>query len=115
MKQLSPGVNSAWTLLFIAGLFEAGWVIGMKYSEGFTKIVPSAITLVCMVVSMVLLSYAVKTLPIGTGYAVWTGIGVVASVVLGIILFNEPREFLRLFFITLIMIGIVGLKLITKG
>jgi len=114
MKQLSLGMNSAWIVLFIAGLFEAGWVIGMKYSEGFTKLIPSAFTLVCMIISMFLLSYAVKTLPIGTGYAVWTGIGVVASVILGIILFNENREFLRLFFITLIMIGIAGLKIITK-
>ncbi|HOJ19102.1 MAG: multidrug efflux SMR transporter [Ignavibacteriales bacterium] len=114
MKYPVLNTNTAWLLLFIAGLFEAGWVIGMKYSDGFTRIIPSIITVICMVISMLLLSYAVRTLPIGTGYAVWTGIGVIASVILGIILFKEEKDFLRLFFITLIMIGITGLKVVTK-
>jgi len=81
MKYPVLNTNTAWLLLFIAGLFEAGWVIGMKYSDGFTRIIPSIITVICMVISMLLLSYAVRTLPIGTGYAVWTGIGVIASVI----------------------------------
>jgi len=104
---------SDWAILFIAGLFEAGWVIGLKYSEGFSRPIPSVITIVLMIISMVLLSYAVKTIPIGTGYAVWTGIGVIASVIMGILLFKEPSDFLRLFFIFLILIGISGLKFIS--
>lgn len=101
----------AWLLLFIAGIFEIAWVIGLKYSDGFTKLVPSIFTISSMIVSMGLLAMAVKSLPVGTAYAVWTGIGAVGAAVLGIILFNESKEFLRLFFIFLIIIGIAGLKI----
>ncbi len=104
----------AWFLLFIAGLFEIAWAIGLKYSEGFSKLGPSIFTIVCMLISFSLLSYALKTLPVGTGYAVWTGIGAVGTAILGIALFNEPRDFTRLFFILLIITGIAGLKLFTR-
>ena len=101
----------AWTLLLIAGLLEVGWAIGLKYSEGFTKLVPSALTLASMVASVVLLGLAVKTLPLGTGYAVWTGIGAVGTAILGIVLFGEPATMARIGSILLIVAGIAGLKL----
>ncbi len=104
----------AWFILFIAGLFEAGWAIGLKYSEGFSKLYPSIFTIVSMTISVVLLAYSLKYLPVGTAYAVWTGIGAVSTVILGIILFNESREFVRLFFIFLIIVGIAGLKVYSK-
>mgnify|MGYP005837689739 CR=1 FL=1 len=100
-----------WLILFIAGLFEIAWAIGIKYSDGFSKFWPSAFTIVCMIISMGLLAYSVKHIPVGTAYAVWTGIGAVGTAVLGIILFQESRELIRVFFILLIVIGIVGLKL----
>lgn len=100
----------AWIYLFIAGVLEVGWAIGMKQSEGFTKLVPSLWTIGLMIVSFALLSQAVRSLPIGTGYAVWTGIGAVGTAIAGIILFNESRDPLRIGFIALILIGIVGLK-----
>jgi quaternary ammonium compound-resistance protein SugE len=103
----------AWAVLFVAGLMEIGWAIGLKYTEGFTRLVPSALTLACMVASIVLLGLAVKTLPIGTAYAVWTGIGAVGTAILGIILFGDPATALRLACIGLIVAGIVGLKLVT--
>ena len=99
-----------WIVLFIAGLFEVAWAIGLKYSEGFSKPVASVFTIVTMIISMALLSYSVKTLPVGTAYAVWTGIGAVGTAILGIFLFNESREFMRIFFIFLIIVGIVGLR-----
>lgn len=99
-----------WIILFIAGLFEVGWAIGLKYTEGFSKFWPSVVTVACMIISMAGLAYAVKQLPVGTAYAVWTGIGAVGTAVLGIILFNESKELLRIFFIFLIVVGIVGLK-----
>ena len=104
----------SWIVLFIAGLFEIAWAIGLKYSEGFSKPVASVFTIVTMIISMALLSYSVKTLPVGTAYAVWTGIGAVGTAVLGIFLFNESREFMRIFFIFLIVVGIVGLKFYVK-
>ena len=104
----------AWIILFIAGLFEVAWAIGLKYSNGFTKLWPSVFTIVTMVTSMGLLSFSVKSLPVGTAYAVWTGIGAVGTAILGILLFNESKEFLRLFFILLIIAGIAGLKFYTK-
>ncbi len=104
----------AWILLFIAGLFEVAWAIGLKYSAGFSKLGPSIFTIVCMLISFSLLSYALKTLPVGTGYAVWTGIGVVGTAILGIVLFQEPRDFTRIFFIFLIIAGIAGLKIFTR-
>ena len=100
-----------WLILFVAGLFEVAWAIGLKYTEGFSKLWPSVFTIVCMIISMGLLAYAVKKLPIGTAYAVWTGIGAIGTAVLGIILFNESKELVRIFFISLIVVGIVGLKL----
>ena len=104
----------AWIYLFVAGIFEIGWAIGMKYTQGFTKFWPVVFTLVSMVVSVYLLSLATKTIPIGTAYAVWTGIGVVGTSVLGIILFNEPVEVLRVVFIVMILVAIVGLKVIAR-
>ena len=103
----------AWFYLLLAGLFEVGWAIGLKYTEGFTRLVPSVLTLASMAASVLLLGLALKTLPIGTAYAVWTGIGAVGTAVLGIALFGEPATALRLASIGLIVAGIVGLKLVT--
>lgn len=100
-----------WLILFIAGLFEVAWAIGLKYTEGFSKLWPSVFTIVCMITSMGLLAYAVKQLPVGTAYAVWTGIGAVGTAILGIILFGESKELARIFFIFLIIVGIIGLKI----
>jgi quaternary ammonium compound-resistance protein SugE len=101
----------AWLLLFLAGLTEIGWAIALKYSHGFTRFIPSVITIVVMISSFFLLAQSLKVIPIGTAYAVWTGIGILGTVVLGILLFNEPVNFARLLFLSLIFIGIVGLKL----
>lgn len=103
----------AWLMIFIAGVCEVIWVIGLKYTHGFTRLVPSIITVAAMIASMVLLAQAVRTLPIGTAYVVWTGIGAVGAVVAGILLFHEPAEASRLFFIALIIAGIVGLKFLS--
>lgn len=100
----------AWVYLFIAGLFEIGWVIGLKYTEGLTRLFPIIWTAVCMVVSLALLAQALKTIPVGTGYAVWTGIGAAGAAVLGIILFDEPREAARIVCLLLIITGVVGLR-----
>jgi quaternary ammonium compound-resistance protein SugE len=100
-----------WLILFIAGLFEVAWAIGLKYADGFSKLWPSVFTIACMIISMGLLAYVVKHLPVGTAYAVWTGIGAVGTAILGIILFNESKEIIRVFFIFLIIVGIVGLKI----
>lgn len=100
-----------WLILFVAGLFEVAWAIGLKYTDGFSKLVPSIFTIASMIISMGLLAYAVKHIPVGTAYAVWTGIGAVGTAILGIILFNESKEFIRVFFIFLIVVGIVGLKI----
>jgi quaternary ammonium compound-resistance protein SugE len=102
----------AWLALLVAGLFEVGWAIGLKYTHGFTRLWPTVATVLCMVLSFVLLAQALKTLPIGTAYAVWTGIGTVGTVLLGIILFAESPEMLRLGCILLIVIGIAGLRLL---
>ena len=104
----------SWIYLFIAGLFEIGWAIGLKYTEGFTKLWPSVITVIGMILSFYFLSTAVKTIPIGTAYAVWTGIGAVGTAILGILLFGESKEVVRIFFILLIVIGIIGLKIFSK-
>ena len=105
--------GSAWIILFIAGLCEVGWAVGLKYTEGFSRFWPSAATIIAMVVSVVLLGWSLKTLPLGTAYGVWTGIGAVGTATLGIILFGESREVARLVCIGLIVAGIVGLKLLT--
>lgn len=101
----------AWFLLFLAGLFEIGWAVGLKYTDGFTRPMPTILTVISMVISVVLLGLAVKTLPMGTAYAVWTGIGTVGTVLLGIWLLGDPATFVRLACIGLIVAGIAGLKL----
>ena len=101
----------AWVLLGIAGIFETAWAIGLKYSDGFSKLVPSVLTVGAMIASIVLLSLALKTLPVGTAYAVWTGIGAAGTAALGMYLFAEPVTMLRLGSIALIIAGIAGLKL----
>lgn len=103
----------AWVYLFVAGLLEIGWAVGLKYTEGFTKLVPSALTIVSMIASILMLGLALKTLPIGTAYAVWTGIGAVGTALLGIYLFAEPATVARLASIGLIVAGIAGLKLVS--
>jgi len=103
----------AWLMLFVAGLFEVGWAIGLKYTEGFSRLVPSVLTVAAMIISIVLLGLALRTLPVGTAYAVWTGIGAVGTAALGIYLFGDPATVARLASIGLIVAGIVGLKLVT--
>jgi len=101
----------SWFYLFIAGLLEIIWAIGLKYTEGFTRLWPSVITIVAMVASVWFLALALRTIPVGTGYAVWTGIGAVGTAILGIVLFAEPATAARLACIALIVAGILGLKL----
>jgi quaternary ammonium compound-resistance protein SugE len=103
----------AWLWLTLAGLLEIVWAVGLKYTDGFTRLVPSAITVAAMVASVYLLALAVRTIPIGTGYAVWTGIGAVGVAILGMVLFGEPKDALRIGSILLIVLGIAGLKLVT--
>ena len=105
----------AWILLLIAGVLEIGWAVGLKYTDGFTRLVPSVLTVLGMAISLALLGLAVRSLPIGTAYAVWTGIGTIGSALLGILLFGEPASAARLACIALILGGILGLKLITPG
>jgi quaternary ammonium compound-resistance protein SugE len=105
----------AWIWLTAAGLLEIVWAIGLKYTEGFSRLWPSAITVAAMAASVYCLAVAVRTIPIGTGYAVWTGIGAVGVAILGMVLFGEPRGLLRIASIALIVAGIVGLKLVTPA
>jgi quaternary ammonium compound-resistance protein SugE len=105
----------AWLILVLAGLFEVGWAIGLKYTDGFTRPWPTLWTVAAMVASMVLLGVAVKSLPVGTAYAVWVGVGAVGTVILGIVLLDEPMTVARIASIALIVSGIVGLKLATPG
>jgi quaternary ammonium compound-resistance protein SugE len=105
----------AWVLLLVAGLFEVGWAIGLKYTEGFTRVWPSVFTLAAMTASVVLLGMAMKSLPVGTAYAVWVGVGAVGTALLGIILFGESANTGRLISLALIVAGIVGLKLTTPA
>lgn len=105
----------AWITLFIAGVFEVGWAIGLKYTEGFTRVVPTIATVLSMVISLGLLGVALKSLPVGTAYAVWTGVGTVGTAILGMALFGESTAALRLACIGLIVAGIIGLKLVTEG
>ncbi|MFB9995328.1 quaternary ammonium compound efflux SMR transporter SugE [Deinococcus oregonensis] len=100
----------AWMLLVLAGLLEVGWAIGLKYTEGFTRPLPTVLTLLSMVASMGLLGLATKTLPIGTAYGVWVGIGAVGAAILGIVLFKEPASAARLGFMVLMVVAIIGLK-----
>ena len=102
----------AWSMLFIAGLLEIGWAIGLKYTDGFTKLMPSVLTIISMIASVILLGLSLKTLPVGTAYAVWTGIGTVGTAVLGIWLLGDPATTLRIVCIGRIVAGIVGLKIV---
>lgn len=104
-----------WLILFVAGLFEIGWAVGLKYTEGFTRLWPTVGTVMSMIVSLGLLGLAMKTLPVGTAYAVWVGVGAVGTVILGILLLGESASPLRLFSLLLIIAGIVGLKLATPA
>ncbi|HEY0971109.1 MAG TPA: quaternary ammonium compound efflux SMR transporter SugE [Gemmatimonadales bacterium] len=104
----------AWIILVVAGLFEIGWAVGLKYTEGFTRLVPTILTAISLVLSMGLLGVALRSLPLGTAYAVWTGIGTVGTAILGIIVFREPATAARLVCIGLIVTGIVGLKVVTR-
>jgi len=104
-----------WVLLVLAGLFEVGWAIGLKYSNGFTRIGPSIWTITFMVLSVWLLAIAMRSLPVGTAYAVWTGIGAVGTAILGIILFGESAAMLRLVCLALIVAGIIGLRIFSAG
>ena len=101
----------AWIYLFIAGLFEVAWAVGLKYTEGFTRLWPSAGTVAAMIVSFLFLAESLKSIPLGTGYAVWTGIGAAGTAVMGIILFNESRDLVRVLCILTIVAAIAGLKL----
>ena len=103
----------AWAYLFVAGLLEIGWAVGLKYTEGFTRPIPSVLTVLSILASIALLGLALKTLPVGTGYAVWTGIGTVGTAILGMALFAEPATALRLGCIALIVAGILGLKFLS--
>jgi quaternary ammonium compound-resistance protein SugE len=100
----------AWILLFVAGLFEIAWAIGLKYTQGFTRLIPTVLTLASMAASVGLLGLALKTLPVGTAYAVWTGVGAVGTAILGILLLGEPATLARMACIGLIVAGIIGLK-----
>jgi quaternary ammonium compound-resistance protein SugE len=102
-----------WIILIIAGLFEVGWAIGLKYTEGFTRLWPTVGTVLSMIISLWLLGIAMKSLPVGAAYAIWVGVGAVGTVVLGIVLFGEPANAARLISVALIIAGIVGLKLST--
>nr|WP_211109201.1 quaternary ammonium compound efflux SMR transporter SugE [Azospirillum tabaci] len=113
MPPIHRRCSVSWVILFFAGLFEIGWAVGLKQTEGFTRPIPTALTVASMVISLALLGMALKSLPLGTAYAVWTGIGTVGTVVLGIWLYGESADILRLGCIALIVAGILGLKLIT--
>tara|TARA_B110000091_G_C13391557_1_gene300332 strand:+ start:58 stop:390 length:333 start_codon:yes stop_codon:yes gene_type:complete len=104
----------AWIYLVVAGLFECGWAIGIKYTDGFTKPVPTILTVSAMAISFWLLSIAIKTIPIGTAYAIWSGIGALGVAIFGMLIFNESKEMLRIFCLLLIVFGIIGLKLVSS-
>jgi quaternary ammonium compound-resistance protein SugE len=104
----------SWFILFIAGLFEIVWAVGIKYTEGWTKLWPSVFTVIAMIASFYLLSVALKAIPMGTAYAIWTGIGTIGTVIFGIIYFKEPTDILRMVCILLIITGIVGLRILAR-
>ena len=104
---------NAWAMLVAAGLLEIGWAVGLKYTEGFSRLWPSVGTIICMIFSFVLLAWALKTIPVGTAYAVWTGIGAAGTALVGMIALGEPKEPLRLLCLLLIVTGVVGLKLVS--
>lgn len=105
----------AWVSLFIAGLFEVGWAIGLKYTDGFSKLWPTIWTAGSMIISLIFLEYALRTLPVGTAYAVWVGIGAVGTAIMGMWLFNESREIARIVCLLLIVAGVIGLKVVTPA
>jgi quaternary ammonium compound-resistance protein SugE len=105
----------AWISLFIAGLFEVGWAISLKYTDGFSRLWPTVWTVAAMIVSLIFLEYALRTLPVGTAYAVWVGIGAVGTAIMGMWLFNESREIARIVCLMLIVAGVVGLKFVTPS
>jgi quaternary ammonium compound-resistance protein SugE len=102
-----------WIYLVVAGIFETGWAVGMKYSQGMTRFYPTVFMVMCLVISMLLLERSLRVLPIGTGYAVWTGIGIIGTTILGIYLFNESADVLRILCIVMIAAGIIGLKILS--
>ena len=104
----------AWIYILIASVFEISWAVGLKYSQGFTQLKASIFTVITMILSYIFLALGTKPLPIGTAYAVWTGIGAVGTAIYGILFFNEPKELIRIFFIFLIVVGIIGLRLTYK-
>jgi len=112
---LAGDKHMAWILLVVAGLLEVGWAIGLKYTQGFTRLWPSVFTLTAMVLSVVLLGVAMKSLPVGTSYAVWVGVGAVGTAILGMVLFGEPATAGRLVSLGLIVAGIIGLKLASSA
>ncbi|MBO5255566.1 MAG: multidrug efflux SMR transporter [Opitutales bacterium] len=103
----------SWVYLFLAGVLEVAWVVALKMSDGFTKIVPSAVMVVTIVSSFVLLNLAIRSLPMGVAYAIWTGMGAAGAVIMGIILFKEPCTFWHLFFLSMIIIGLIGIKFVS--
>jgi len=105
----------AGVILIVAGIFEVGWAVGLKFTEGFTRVWPSILTVCAMVISMALLGVAIRTLPLGTAYAVWTGIGPAGTVLLGMLALGESASPMRIVFVLLILLGIIGLKLVTSG
>ena len=105
----------AWSYLIIAGLLEIGWAIGLKYTHGFSRLWPSVATIAAMIASFLLLAQALKTIPVGTGYAVWTGIGAAGTAILGMAFLGEPREALRILCVVLIVAGVVGLKFVSSA
>jgi len=111
-RDLVHNPTMAWTFLIIAGILEIGWAIGLKYTEGFSRLWPSVATLCAMIVSIALLSVALKTIPVGTGYAVWTGIGAAGTAIIGMAFLGESREALRMLCILLIIAGVLGLKFV---
>ncbi len=104
----------AWFILFLAGLFEIIWAVGLKYTDGFTRLIPTSITVLAMVISVALLGMALRTIPLGTGYAIWTGIGTAGTVIAGILLFKESADIIRLFCVFMILAGIIGVKLVSS-
>lgn len=108
-------MNTAWVYLILAGLCEIGWAFGLKYSEGFTKVGVSIVTVVVMILSFVLLAQAMKHLPLGTAYGIWTGIGAAGTAILGIVFLNEPRDLIRIICLLLIITGVVGLKVFSSA
>jgi quaternary ammonium compound-resistance protein SugE len=112
---LIMSLTTSWILLIIAGAFEVAWAVGLKYTEGFSRLWPSLITLVALTLSMLLLARAAQQIPIGTAYAVWVGIGALGAAILGIFLFHEPVSPARIFFLVLLLVAILGLKLTGKA